>query len=45
MSIPSLKYAVFFFFAAVGWYLLPRQIRRLWLLAAGLAFYACAGVR
>lgn len=45
MSIPSLKYTVFFFLAAAGWYLLPRRIRRLWLLAAGLAFYACTGVR
>lgn len=45
MSIPSLKYTGFFLIAAAGWYLLPRRLKRFWLLAAGLAFYAFAGVR
>ena len=45
MSIPSLKYTVFFVAAAGGWYLLPRRLRRFWLTAAGLAFYALAGWR
>ena len=40
MSIPSLKYTVFFIAAAVGWYLLPRRLKRFWLMAAGLTFYA-----
>jgi len=40
MRIPSLNYTLFFVIAAGGWYLLPRRQKRLWLMAAGLAFYA-----
>ena len=45
MSFTSLKYVAFFLVAAGGWYLLPLRLRRYWLLAAGLAFYAFAGLR
>ena len=43
MRVPSLKYAIFFAVAAGGWYLLPRRLRRFWLLAAGVVFYAMMG--
>ena len=45
MRVPSLQYAAFFLIAAVGWYLLPRRLRRFWLLAAGIVFYALTGLQ
>jgi len=43
MSFTTLKFVIFFAAAAGGWYLLPRGLRRVWLLAAGIAFYAFSG--
>ena len=43
MSFVSLKYLGFFAAAAVPYWLLPRKVRKYWLLLACIAFYALAG--
>ena len=43
MSFPTLKFAAFFLLVACGWHLLPRKLKKPWLLLGCLAFYALAG--
>ena len=43
MRIPSLEFVGFFLLAALGWLLLPRKVRKPWLLLACYVFYYLAG--
>ncbi len=43
MSFLTIEFAAFFLLTALGWHLLPKKLKKPWLLLACLAFYALAG--
>lgn len=45
MAFPSLAFLVFFAVVLAGYYLTPRPVRWVWLLAASLWFYLSAGIQ
>ena len=45
MTVNSLQYALFLPVVVIGYWLLPRRVRQLWLLGASYVFYAFFDVR
>ncbi len=43
MSLPSLRFILFFLITALGWWFLPKKVKKPWLLLACYGFYWLAG--